>query len=104
MMIRHYKHLIKPRRGTNVFKVCETEMLLVMLKKGLKKMIKDHFPIGKNKKEFSFFKDELGEKIMKEFAGPKRLMLKNFTDCMFNDKIILKSERRFTSDCYNAYT
>ena len=29
-----------------------------MLKKGLKKMIKDRFPIGKNEKE-------LGEKIMK---------------------------------------
>ena len=72
-----------------------------MLKKGLKKMIKDRFPIGKNKKELSFFKDELGEKIMKEFAGPRRLMFKNFTDCMFNDKIILKSQQRFKSDCYN---
>ena len=65
-------------------------MLLVMLKK----MIKDRFPIGKNKKE-------LGEKIMKEFAGPRRLMFKNFADCMFNDKIILKSQQRFKSDCYN---
>ena len=26
-------------------------------------------PIGKNKKEISFFKDELGGKIMKEFSG-----------------------------------
>ena len=39
-------------------------------------MIKDRFPIGKNKEEFSFFKDELEEKIMKEFAGPKDLCLK----------------------------
>ena len=104
MMIRHYKHLIKPRRGTNIFKVCETEMLLVMLKKGLKKMIKDHFPIGKNKKEFSFFKDELGETIMKEFTGSRGLTFKKFTDCMFNDKIILKSQQRFKSDWYNVYT
>ena len=27
--------------GTNAFKVCESEILLVMLKKGLKKMVKD---------------------------------------------------------------
>ena len=90
--------------GTNAFKVCESEMLLVMLKKGLKKMIKNCFPIGKNKKEFSFFKDELGETIMKEFAGPRGLMFKNFTDCMFNDKIILKSQQRFKSDCCSVYT
>ena len=42
-------------RGTNAFKVCESKMLLAMLKKVLKNMIKDHFSIGKNKKEFSFF-------------------------------------------------
>ena len=81
--------------GTNAFKACKSKMLLVMLKKGLNKMIKEHFLIGKNKKEFSFFKDEFGEKIMKEFARPRGLMSKNFTDSMFNDKIILKSQQRF---------
>ena len=81
--------------GTNAFKVCKSKMLLVMLEKGLNKMIKEHFLIGKNKKEFSFFKDEFGEKIMKEFARPRGLMSKNFTDSMFNDKIILKSQQRF---------
>ena len=89
---------------TNAFKVYESEMLLVMLKKGLKKMIKDGFSIGKYKIEFSFFKDELGEMIMKEFAGPRELMFKSFTDCMFNDKIILKLQQKFKSDCYNVYT
>ena len=39
-------------------------------------MIKHHFPIDKNKEEFSFFKDELEEKIAKEFAGPMDLSLK----------------------------
>ena len=30
-MIRDYNHLIKPYpHGTNVFKVCESEMLIVM--------------------------------------------------------------------------
>ena len=98
--------------------------LLMMLKNGLTnltKMIKDDkrpLPIGKNKKVIGLFKDELGGKIMKEFAGPraktyaylmddntehkkakgtikcvikKRLMFENYTDCLFNDKIILKS-------------
>ena len=89
------------------------------------------FPIGMNKKVIGWFKDELGEKIMIEFAGirPKtyaylingynndyydkekiinkkakgtkkcvikrRLMIENYTDCLFNDKIILKSQQRF---------
>ena len=88
---------------TNAFKVCKSEMLLVILEKGLKKMIKDRFPISKNKEKFSFFKDELEEKIIKEFAGPRGLMFKNFTNCMFNDKIIIKSQQRFKSDCYNLY-
>ena len=31
-------------------------------------------------------------------------MLKNYTDCLFNDKTILKSQQRFKSDCHNVYT
>ena len=37
---------------------------------------------------------------MKEFAGPRGLMFKNFTDCMFNNKIML----RYKSDYHNVYT
>ena len=85
---------------------------------------------GKNKKEISFFKDELGGKITTGFAGlrPKTwaylmdddskkkkakgkkclikrgLMFKNFKDCVLNNKIILKSQQRFKSDCHNVYT
>ena len=71
-------------------------------------------PIGKNKKVIRLFKDELGEKIIREFCalraktysylmddnsevkkskGTKkcvikhRLMFENYTDCLFNDKI-----------------
>ena len=34
----------------------------------------------------------------------RRLMFENYTDCLFNDKIILKSHQRFKSDYHNAYT
>ena len=88
-------------------------------------------PIGKNKKVPGLFKDELGGKIMKEFCalraktwaylmnddsekkkarGTKkcviehRLMFENYKDCLFNDKIILKSQQRFKSDHHEVYT
>ena len=73
--------------------------------------------IGKNKKVMGPFKDELGEKIMKELLAlrakthsylmdddsehkkakgtkkcviKRRLMFENYTDCLFNDKTRLK--------------
>ena len=88
-------------------------------------------PIGMNKKVIGLFKDELGGKIMKEFVGlraktyaylmdddsehkkakgtkkcviKRRLMFENYTDCLFNDKTILKSQQRFKSDYHNVYT
>ena len=77
------------------------------------------------------FKDELGGKIIKEFCtlrakayaylmgddsevkkakGTKKcvikreLMFENYKDCLFNDKIILKSQQRFKSDHHKVYT
>ena len=77
------------------------------------------------------FKDELGGKVMIEFAGLRTktyaylldddsehkkakgtkkcvikwgIIFKNYKDCLFNDKTILKSQQRFKSDCHNAYT
>ena len=88
-------------------------------------------PISWNKKLISLFKEELGGRIMKEFVGlraktyaylmdddsehkkakgtkkcviKRRLMFENYTDCLFNDKTILKSQQRFKSDCHNVYT
>ena len=34
----------------------------------------------------------------------RRLMVKNHKDCLFNNKIILKSQQRFKSDYHNVYT
>ena len=34
----------------------------------------------------------------------RELMHKNYKDCLFNDKIISKSQQRFKSDHHNAYT
>ena len=78
-----------------------------------------------NKKAIELFKDELGRKIMKEFValraktyaygtddddekkkatGTKKcvikreLMFKNYKYCLFNGKVILKSQQRFKSD------
>ena len=72
-------------------------------------------PIGKNKKVISFFKDQLGEKIMTEFVSlrakayayliednsehkkakgtnkcviKRELMFENYKDSLFNNKII----------------
>ena len=88
-------------------------------------------PVSKNKKVIGFFKDELGKKVMKEFVGlrakiyaylmvdgsehkkakgtkncviKRRLMVKNYKDCLFNNKIILKSQQIFKSDYHNVYT
>ena len=88
-------------------------------------------PIVKKKKAIGLFKDELGGNIMKEFVGLKaktyaylmdddtenkkakgtkkciikrELIFRNYEDCLFNDKIILKSQRRLKSDCHNVYT
>ena len=87
-------------------------------------------PIGMNKKVIGLFKDELGGKIMKEFCAfraktyaylmddhsekkkskgtkkyviKRRLMFENYTDSLFNDQIILKSQQRFKSDLYEVY-
>ena len=40
----------------------------------------------------------------KKFVIKTRLMFENYKDCFFNDKIILKSQQRFESDCHNVCT
>ena len=76
-------------------------------------------------------KDKLGGKIMKEFFGlraktyaylmdddsehkkakgtkkcviKREIMPKNYKDCLFNDRTIVKSQQRFESDYHSVYT
>ena len=34
----------------------------------------------------------------------RNIMFKDYKDCLFNDKFILKSQQRFKSDPHNVYT
>ena len=59
-------------------------------------------------KTYSYLMDDDSE--VKKSKGTEKcvikreLMFENYTDSLFNDKIILKSQRRFKSDHHNMYT
>ena len=40
----------------------------------------------------------------KKYVTKRELIFKNYTDCLLNNKTILKSKQRFKSDCHNVYT
>ena len=59
-------------------------------------------------KTYSYLIDDDSE--VKKSKGTKKcvinwgIMFENYTDCLFNDKIILKSLQRFKSDHHKSYT
>ena len=59
-------------------------------------------------KTYSYLMDDNSE--VKKSEGTKKCVIKhktmfeNYTDCLFNDKIILKSQQRFKSDHHRVYT
>ena len=84
-----------------------------------------------NEKVIGMFKDELGGRIMKEFCAltaktyaylmnddskkkkakgtkiciiKRETMFENYTDSLFNNNTILRSQLRFKSDHHNVYT
>ena len=88
-------------------------------------------PAGKNKTVIELMKDDLGGKIITEFValrpkpysyltddckedkkakGTKKCVIKrvikfnDYKDCLLNDKVVLKSQKRFKSEKHDVYT
>ena len=59
-------------------------------------------------KTYSYLMDDNSEvkksKGTKKWVIKRELMFENYKDCLFSDKIILKSQQRFESDHRNVYT
>ena len=59
-------------------------------------------------KTYSYLVDDNSEvkksERTKKCVIKPELMFENYKDCLFNDKIILKSQQRFKSDHHNVYT
>ena len=59
-------------------------------------------------KTYSYLIDDASE--VKKSKGTKKcvmnwgIMFENYTDCLFNDKIILKSQQKFKSNHHKMYT
>ena len=63
--------------------------------------------VGLRAKTYAYLMDDDSEKKKgkgtKKCVIKRRLMFENYTDCLFNDKIILKPQQRFKSDHHNVY-
>ena len=63
---------------------------------------------GLRAKTYAYLMEDDSEKKKakgtKKCVVKKRLMFKNYTDCLFNGKIILQSQQRFKRNCHNVYT
>ena len=63
--------------------------------------------VGLRAKAWAYLMDDNSEKKKpkgtKKCVINRRLMVENYTDCLFNDKIILKSQQRFKSDHHVVY-
>ena len=148
LMYEFWYDYVKPKYGDNV-KLCyiDTDSFIMHIKtedfyediandveKGFDTSnyeVDRPLPTGKNKKVIGLMKDELGEKIIKEFValrpktylylrddckedkqakGTKKCVIKielqfnNYKNCILNDKIVLKSQQIFKSEKHDVYT
>ena len=75
-------------------------------KKQVRNIIKEF--VALREKEYSYLMNDDSEhkkaKGTKKCVIKRRLKFENYTDCLFNDKTILKSQQNFKSDCHNLYT
>ena len=64
--------------------------------------------VGLRAKTYAYLMDDDSEhkkaKGTKKCIIKRRLMFKNYKDCLFNDKMILQLQQRFKSDYRNIYT
>ena len=64
--------------------------------------------VGLRAKTYAYLMDDNSEhkkaKKTRKCVIKRILMFKNYKDCLFNDKIILKSRQRFKRDYHNVYT
>ena len=148
LMYEFWYNYMKPKYGNNV-KICymDTDSFIMNVKtadfyKDIANDVEKRFdtsnyevnrllPTGKNKKVIGLMKDELGGKIITEFATlrPKtyshltddvkedkkaketkkcviKRMIKfnDYKNCLLKDEVILKSQQRFISKKHNLYT
>ena len=130
-MLHGYSSFIIHVKTEDVYEVIADDVEKWFVTSNYDENDKRPLPSGKNKNVIGLFKDELGGKIIKEFVAltaktylylmddeserkkgkgtkkcviKKRIIFENYTDCLFNDKTMLKSQQRFKSDCHNVYT
>ena len=64
--------------------------------------------VGIRAKTWAYLMDDHSQhkkaKRTKKCVIKRRLMFENYTGCLFDNKIILKSQQRFKSDHHNVYT
>ena len=145
LMYEFWYDYMKPKYNDNV-KLCYTDSFIINIKtndfyediaSGVENKfdtsnyeVKRPLPMGKNKKVFGLMKDELGGKIITEFAtlrlktysfladdgkedkkakGTKKCVIKkmlkfnDYKKCLLNDEVIFKSQQRFISKKHDVY-
>ena len=148
LMYEFWYDYMKPKYSDNV-KLCytDTDSFIINIKtknfyKNIANDVEDRFdtsnyevyrplPTGKNKKVIGLMKDELGGKVITEFAalrpktysyltddckedknakGTKKCAVKgmikfnDYKNCLLNDEVVLKSQQRFKSKGHNVHT